>query len=82
MAENPERAEEARHDAESLRRIIDDLLLSLEPLPEPNTFLTHVQMRADVEKVPFDLEVVLDHWWWLARVGVIGFPGQLATTRL
>lgn len=34
--------------------------------------------RALALRLQWDPEVVLEHWWWLARLGVIVFPGELA----
>src|SRR5712691_8529392 len=69
--------ETAEQNAEALRRLIDDILLQTPP-SVPDIFFGELYRRALALQLQWDPEVILEHWWWLARLGVIVFPGELA----
>lgn len=63
--------------ADALRRLIDENLLEI-CLSNPDSFFSEVYRRALEKKLQWDSEIVLEHWWWLARLGVIALSGELA----
>ena len=55
---------------ENLKRIVDECLLSATAQTVLDLYQA-VQAAAKTQNVPFDINVVLEHWWSLARTGVV-----------
>jgi hypothetical protein len=69
--------EAAEQNAEELCRLIDETLLEAPPRV-PDIFFENLRTRAVARKLQWEPEIILEHWWWLARLGVIALPGASA----
>ena len=62
-----------------LRQIVEEVLCGgSQGLASFHNFINGVKARADGEDLAFDPNVVVEHWWQLARTGVIALSGDNA----
>ena len=61
----------------ALLRLLDEMLLRTTALG-PHGFFDELSAMSRQRNIKWDPKAVLEHWWWLARLGVIALPGQLA----
>jgi hypothetical protein len=71
---NEPASEKKRENAESLRLLIDEALLKGSS-DNPHNFFLGLGKRVTEAGLGWDPEAILEYWWWLARIGVIAFPG-------
>lgn len=71
--------EAVEQNAEALQRLIDETLLQApSSVLNPGSIFEELQRRARTRRLQWDHTVVLEHWWWLARLGAIAFSGESA----
>ena len=71
--------DQQRQNADALRRLIDESLLQSPP-SDAGPFFDNLYAQARARRLQWDASIVLEHWWWLARLGVLAFPGKLPMT--
>lgn len=67
-------AEVKEKNTADLRRLIDEALLKGKP-DNPHNFFLGLGNKVTQAGLAWDPEPILEYWWWLARIGVIAFPG-------
>jgi len=70
-------------NSETVTRIMDDILLNTRMNPQTSsTFFSTLAGRVSHENTDWDVDVIVEHWSWLKRTGVIVSLGPESSNRI